>query len=309
MDLGRPAALNRSARLSDVASTTYHRPEARPVAPSVAVVRANDSAMTDTGQVTSSAAEFYDRFFVPALFSEWPSRVVSAADLTPGMQVLDVACGTGALTMHAAQAVRPGGDAVGVDLNPGMLSVARRKASTIAWHQAPAESLPFDDDAFDAVVSQFGLMFFADRKAALREMWRVLRPGGRLALAVWGPLEQAPGYAEVTLLLDRLFGEPIADLLRTPYSLGDANAFETLLADAGIPEVDVQQHPGRARFPSIRAWMECDVRGWTLSGRIDDSQFELLVSEAESSLRRFVLEGGLVDFPHPALIATAAKPR
>lgn len=263
--------------------------------------------MGDTGQVTSSAAEFYDQFFVPALFEEWAARVVSAARLAPGMRVVDVACGTGVLTLEAARAVSPGGAVVGVDLNPGMLDVARRKGDVSEWHEAAAESLPFEAATFDAVLSQFGLMFFADKEAALREMWRVLRPGGRLVTAVWGLLEDAPGYAAVTALLGRLFGDSLADLLRSPYSLGNPDEFRSLLVAAGVHEPDVRSVAGVARFASIRAWIECDIRGWTLADELDDAQFELLVSEAESELSRFVSADGSVEFAHPALIARATK--
>lgn len=263
--------------------------------------------MSDSGQLTSSAAEVYDEFFLPALFGAWPPRLIAAAQLGPGMRVVDVACGTGVLTIEAANAVRPGGTAVGLDPNPGMLAVARRKAPEIDWRQAPAEALPFDAAAFDAVLSQFGLMFFQDRRAAIREMWRVLRPGGRLAIAVWDSLENAPGYAAVTSLLARLFGEETAQLLRAPYALGDTRLLEDLLAASGVQEPQVLRVAGEARFPSIRSWIHTDVRGWTLSDELDDQQFELLVREAEKELQRFVTSEGSIRFDHPALIATARR--
>ncbi|UCH30308.1 MAG: methyltransferase domain-containing protein [Myxococcales bacterium] len=263
--------------------------------------------MGDTGQVTSSAAEFYEEFFVPALFGEWVPRVLAAADLSPGMRVADVACGTGLATLAAAEAVSPGGSAVGVDLNPGMLAVARRKAGDIEWHEAPAEALPFKEESFDAVVSQFGLMFFADKKAAISEMWRVLRPGGRLVVAVWGSLHDAPGYAAMTALLSSLFGDAISDLLKSPYSLGETDTLRGVFCEAGVDDLEIQRVAGQARFASVRAWVECDVRGWTLADKLDDDQFELLVAEAEKELHRFVAADGSVAFAHPALIASAVK--
>src|SRR5690606_14251013 len=104
----------------------------------------------------------------------------------------------------------------GLDRNEGMLAVARREAPGIEWRAGRAEALPFLDGAFDAVVSQFGLMFFEDRVAALREIWRVLRPGGRMALAVWDALDNIPGYAAMVVLRRRLFGDRIANELRAP---------------------------------------------------------------------------------------------
>jgi SAM-dependent methyltransferase len=264
--------------------------------------------MGESGQLTSSTAEVYDEFFLPALFAAWPPQLVAAARLRPGMRALDVACGTGVLTIEAASAVAPSGSAVGLDLNAGMLAVARRKAPEIDWREGAAEALPFGGAEFDAALSQFGLMFFQDAHEAIREMWRVLRPGGRLAIAVWDSLENTPGYLAVTRLLARLFGDETAELLRAPYTLGDTQLLETLLLESGVPEPNVLRAPGEARFPSIRSWMHTDVRGWTLSDRLDDRQFEHLVDEAESELAGFVTSDGSVQFDHPALIATARKP-
>jgi ubiquinone/menaquinone biosynthesis C-methylase UbiE len=257
--------------------------------------------------VISSAAEVYDEFFLPALFAAWPPELIAKARVGPGMRVVDVACGTGVLAIEAGKATGPGGSVVGVDLNPGMLMVARTKDPSIDWREASAEALPFDSDEFDAALCQFGLMFFQDRNAAIREMLRVLRPGGRLAIAVWDSLEKTPGYFAITQLLSRLFGDEIADLLRAPYVLGDADVLNRYLVESGIANPTVSHVAGEARFPSIRSWMHTDVRGWTLADKLDDEQFEHLVSEAEDELSDLVSADGSVRFDHPALIATAQK--
>lgn len=263
--------------------------------------------MGDSGQVTRTAAEVYDDLFPPALFNEWAPRVAKLAGLEAGMSVLDVACGTGVLSLVAAEIVGPAGSVVGLDLNPGMLEVAKRKAPHIDWHEAPAEAIPFEDATFDAVVSQFGLMFFQDKALAIREMMRVLRPGGNLAIAVWDSLENVTGYAGATRLLSRLFGDSAAESLRAPYSLGDTQELASLFSDADASGVSIQTVEGKARFPSIRYWMEADIRGWTLADVLDDEQFELLVSEAESELSPFVTAEGRVSFSSPAHIVTTTK--
>ena len=262
---------------------------------------------TTSGQVTRSAADVYEEFFVPALFREWAGRVASAAGITAGQHVLDVACGTGVPAREAAERAGTNGTVTGIDCNEGMLAVAGRVAPEIDWQYGLAETLPFDDGCFDAVVSQFGLMFFEDRAAALSEMWRVLRPGGRLAVAVWDALGRTPGYAAMTDLLQRLFGDAAADSIRAPYVLGDPKELQALFAAAGIPEARTETQNGTARFPSIEAWVHTDVKGWTLADMIDDAQYETLRQAAVQELSGFKQCDGTVAFRAPAHIVTATK--
>jgi ubiquinone/menaquinone biosynthesis C-methylase UbiE len=264
---------------------------------------------TLSGQVTRSAAEIYEEFFLPALFSEWAGPVSNAAQLAPGQKVLDVACGTGALACEAAKRVAPGDTVAGLDRNDGMLAVARRKAPAIDWRLGLAETPPFANESFDAVICQFGLMFFEVRGAALKEMWRVLRPGGVLAAAVWDTLEHAPGYDTMAALLQRLFGDRVAKELRARFMLGDVETLHTLLAQAGIMGATIATHVGTARFSSIDSWIQTDVRGWTLADLIDEAQHRLLLREAQTALRSFTLPDGTVAFDIAAHIVTARKAR
>ncbi|HKP24836.1 MAG TPA: methyltransferase domain-containing protein [Dongiaceae bacterium] len=256
------------------------------------------------GQVTRSAAEIYEEFFVPALFWQWAPVMADAVGIKAGQRVLDVACGTGAAAREAASR-----DALvtGLDRNEGMLALARRIAPSVEWKAGRAEQLPFTDGSFDAVVSQFGLMFFDDRPQALREMWRVLKPGGRLAVAVWDRLESSPGYAAMAALLKRLFGRRIAGELHAPFALGDPDALRDLFSQAGIGDPKVTAHAGTARFPSIESWVRTDVKGWTLADLIDDEQYGLLLREAAVALRSYSRADGIVMFDAPALIVTATR--
>jgi SAM-dependent methyltransferase len=261
----------------------------------------------ERGQVTRNAAEVYDQFFVPALFEPWAPRLTAAAALRPGQRVLDVACGTGVLACSMAKRVGPTGSVVGLDVNEGMLAAAKRKAPALEWRAARAEALPFAENSFDAVVSQFGLMFFADQRLSLQEMKRVLRRGGRLAVAVWDSLEHFEGYKELTALVERLHGEQAAAALRVPFSLGDPRLLSSLCVEAGITEVQVERQEGTARFPSLRAWLLTEVKGWVLADRLDDAEFEVLLKDGQESLRPFVAPDGTVVLRAPGYIITATK--
>src|SRR5688572_4157244 len=206
-----------------------------------------------------TAADVYEQLFVPAEFQEWAPRLIKAARVVGRQRVLDVACGTGVLAREAARVVGPGGYVAGLDLDGGMLRVAARVAPAIDWRQASAESLPFADASIDAVVSQFGLMFFRDRHAALLEMVRVLVPGGRMAVAVWDTLENTPAYARLVGLLGRFAGAEAAAALREPFALGDRHDLEALFGDIGVRDLKVATHVGSASFPSVRAMVEAEV--------------------------------------------------
>ncbi len=256
----------------------------------------------ERGQVASEAAEVYEEFFIPALFGQWPKVVLEQAQVTDGHRVLDVGCGTGVLARAAAE--RAGvGNVSAVDPNEGMLGVARRKGDSIEWHEGVAEDLPFDDATFDRVVSQFALMFFTEREKGLAEMRRVLRPGGRIAVATWTSLDGTPGYAAMVELLGALFGDAAAEALTAPFVLGDREELRGLLAEH-FDMVEVTTHDGVARFDSIEAWVHTDVRGWTLADMIDDDDYSLLLEEAARDLARFTNPDGSVEFAAPALIAT-----
>ena len=265
--------------------------------------------MSDTarGQVIASAAEVYEDVYVPALFQAWAPRMVDAARVAAGQRVVDVSCGTGVLARALAERVGANGHVAGLDVNDGMLAVARRRAPAIAWHRGAAEALPFATAEFDAVLCQFALMFFDDRAKALGEMHRVLRPGGRFAIAVWCSLDETPAYAAVVALLDGLFGPAAAASLRMPFVLGDAARAVSLVRAAGFDDVQIATHEGQARFPSVETWMHADVRGWTAADVIDDAGYARLLAEACCELARFVRPDGSVVFRCPAHIVTATR--
>jgi len=254
------------------------------------------------GQVNTDAARVYDEFFVPALFEQWPAHLLDVGSVDVGHRVLDVGCGTGVLAGESLGRVAPSGGVVGVDVNDGMLALAAAKLPSIEWVTAPAERLPFEDGSFDRVLSQFAMMFFEDRRAAVGEMRRIVRPGGQVVVATWASLEATPGYAAMVDLVDRVVGSAAADALTAPFVLGDEAVLGELLS-TNFGDVEVEVRDGVARFASIDAWVHTDVRGWTLSDLIDDELYAELLDTAGRELARFERPDGTIEFDAPAILA------
>jgi SAM-dependent methyltransferase len=191
-----------------------------------------------------------------------------------------------------------------------MLAVAAELAPHVEWREAKAESLPYPDESFDTVVSQFGLMFFSNRSQAIREMIRVLKPGGRMAVAVWDRLENSGAYPIEVELLQRLAGDAAADALRAPFVLGDTDALTALFEVSGVTAVGIQTEMGTARFPGIRTMVEADLRGWlpVMGVFLQDHQIRNILERAEPALADYVTRDGKVVFDAPAHIVTATRP-
>jgi ubiquinone/menaquinone biosynthesis C-methylase UbiE len=264
---------------------------------------------TTTPRAQIDAAETYESLFIPALFAEWAPRIVAAAQIRGGERVLDVACGTGVAAREALRLVAHGGSVAGVDSNGGMLEVARRLAPRVDWRQAAAEALPFGDGAFDVVLCQFGLMFFSDRTMALREMMRVLVPGGRVAILVWDQIDQAPAFATLAALLKQSAGQRAADALHAPFNLGDRSRLLETFAAAQIPSVAITTYRGKARYPSVRSLVEAELRGWlpVMGVDLSEDQIQSVLVASETALRPLAGAGGELCFDMSAHLATATR--
>lgn len=255
------------------------------------------------------AAQAYEALFVPALFAPWAPKVAAAARIQRNHKVLDVACGTGVLAREAHARAGSTGVVVGLDPDPGMLVVAAQLAPAVRWQEGVAESMPFADRSFDSVVSQFGLMFFADREMALREMLRVLTTGGRLVAAVWNTIAHMPAYALEVELLERFAGARAADAVRAPFVLGSHEHLLGMFEAAGASSIAITTETGTARFPSIRVMVEADLRGWlpVVGVILAEDQIGRILLEAEDAFAEYEDSEGTVSFTVSAHIATAEK--
>lgn len=259
----------------------------------------------DVSPEAIAGARAYEELHVPALFEEWADPVLDAAGVQPGSRVVDVACGTGVLARRARRRVGKDGRVVGVDPGPGMLAVAEKLDPGVDWKEGVAEALPLPDASFDAVVSQFGMMFFTDRHGAVREMLRVLDEGGRIAVAVWDALERHAAYAREVAILDEVAGRDAGDALRAPFVLGNADALGNVFEEAGVGHVRVDTRVGTARFPSIRTLVEADLRGWlpVMGVHLSEGKIQEILQSAEDRMSDLVTDEGVV-FDSPAHIVS-----
>lgn len=188
----------------------------------------------------AGAAENYERHFVPAIGTPVAERVLATARLAPGERVLDVACGTGIVARLAAEAVGPDGTVAGLDPTPGMVELARTVTPEgIEWHEAPAEAMPLPDASFDAVVCSQGLQFFEDKGRALREMRRVLAPGGRVAVGTPGPTP--PLFQAIDAALAAHVGTEASSFVHAVFSFHDPDEARALFEAAGFEDVATER--------------------------------------------------------------------
>jgi SAM-dependent methyltransferase len=209
-----------------------------------------------------SPAQIYESNVVPYMFRPFARELVARAAPQPGERVLDVACGTGVVARLVALLVGPTGSVTGLDLSPDMLAVARERAEAeglaITWREGNAATPPFEDGAFDLVLCHQGLQFFPDKPAALRELRRVLAPGGRALVSSWSPVATSP----VNQILDdaaikHLGFSPGA----IPFGLGGAARLGALLREGGFTEVAVAPVSLILRWPSYREFVRGAVVG------------------------------------------------
>lgn len=194
------------------------------------------------------AAPYYDTGWQKQL---WPAqqKLLDWAAIRPGENVLDISCGTGLVTLPAADSAAPGGTVHAIDLSEGMIEEARGRAmeaglDNIAFRAMDAESLDFPDLTFDVVICSLGLMYFPDPEKALRQMYRVLAPGGRAAALVWGRRNRC-GWAEIFPIVDRCVKSDVCPLF---FRLGTGSTLTAGLESAGFEAVQTERFSADLSF-------------------------------------------------------------
>ena len=220
-----------------------------------------------------SIPELYERHMVPLIFEPYAEDLAARLRGRRVSRVLEIAAGTGVVTRALARELPRAAAIVATDLNPAMLEQAAAvgAARPVEWRQADAMQLPFTDGAFDAVVCQFGIMFFPDRPKALAEMRRVLKPGGILHFSTWDRIEDNEIADAVTQALAQIFpSDPPRFMARTPHGYHDVDAIRRDVAAGGFaaaPRIDTIAARSRAPSAHIAALAYC--QGTPLSSEIE----------------------------------------
>ncbi len=249
------------------------------------------------------------------MFAPLCELLLERAQPKRGARALDVACGTGVVTRRLAAVMGPAGRIAGLDLSPGMIEVAEsvptNGAARIEWHVGSGLELPFGTGEFDLVTCQQGLQFFPDRGKGLDEMHRVLAPGGRVALAIWGPMDRAPLHRAVEQAVQRRTG---VSMYGTPFSLSDPTEVRSLVTGARFSVEVFDTIELRCRYTQPERWIEFNVQGAAAAipsvAALSPAERDALAHGLDEDLQPIVdsyVESGVVVVPLETVLVVARR--
>ena len=261
-----------------------------------------------------SIPRLYETYLVPLIFEPYAADLAERVRALKPSRVLEIAAGTGVVTRRMASVLPADTAIVATDLNQAMLDTAQTADTTrpVEWRQADAMNLPFPDAAFDAVVCQFGIMFFPDKAKALAEARRVLRPGGSLLFSAWDRIEDNEFADLVTQALAAMFpDDPPRFMARTPHGYHDRALIERDLERGGFtapPSIDTIAARSRAASPQIPAIAYC--QGTPLRSEIEARGATRLAEATDVSTAAIAARfgTGAVDSKIQAHVVTVAAP-
>lgn len=264
-------------------------------------------------QLNLDAAKRYQQIPVPTILGPAAHALVDKVKLKSGEMVLDVGCGTGAATRYAAKFVGPDGRVAGVDINSGMIEVAKSLSESagtpIDWHENSAFELPFEENTFDVALSAQTIQFLDDRVAALKEMQRVLRPKGQLAISVWCEVGHNPYFDALMKAVTNHLGTETASGLGAAFTLSKPSEIEELLVEAGLQKVEVEMCELSLKMPEVSKFTARHISATPISTGFSASSEPLqkdLVEEVAANLAMYQTETGAT-VPFRIQVAKAQK--
>ncbi len=267
----------------------------------------------------SETAPYWEkhRAVIREMFAPVTQALIEAAQVRRRMNVLDIATGPGEPALTIAEMLGTEGKVVGIDAVPEMVEAARREGQrrqlrNASFAVAQADTLPGQTNSFDAIVSRFGIMFFPSPGAAVREMLRVLRPGARMALAVWHFADRNPFHYVLSRIVDRYAASPpLAPDAPDAFRYAEPGKLGAIVAEAGAAGVAEQilEFSVRAPVSPEEFWVlrsEMSERLRSKLARIPQEQMNEVKRQAIEAFRGYFVNGA-VTMPAQVLIVTASK--
>ena len=260
-------------------------------------------------QLKGSGPEAYERYMLPIHCLTRAEDLLDRINLRARERVLDVACGTGVVSRYAASRVGFLGHVTGVELNPGMLEVARQISACydqIEFVEGSALELPVPDSQFDAVLCQQAIMFFPDRVKAVREMYRALKPGGRVGLNVWRTPEHNPTFGFLIQALEKHAGHDAADFMRSPFVMKRVAAMRAIFEDAGFADINVVIRVDTLRYPSVAHLVRFETLNIPNPEIQSDGMQKALTRQMDELVADYIDDEGVV-FPLQDYVVVASR--
>lgn len=269
--------------------------------------------MSPDGVPISRSVVAYDQELIPWLFKHWAEPFVGLMEPIGTSSILDLACGSGLIVRDLLNRLDAGGRIRGVDIDSEMLAYARSTVADprVSWHESDVESLPFDDESFDGVCCHQGLQFFPDPMAALIEVQRVLRPSGRLVVAVWGRLDHNPWPAALANAVRSLLGDTAGDSMLAVCRLGEPDDLAAIIEQAGFAQPAIHQLERTANHPNITQAINSQLAAMpsgSAVGDLDTDQRNKLSTKMSELLANHTSPTGELSVPSTSIFATATNP-
>jgi ubiquinone/menaquinone biosynthesis C-methylase UbiE len=267
----------------------------------------------ESWQIAGDSPAAYEEYLVPGIFKPWAETLVQLSSPSPESTILDVACGTGIVARRAAS--KAGNDALvtGLDINPQMLNkaseMAEKEGLEIEWKQGDAGELPFEDNHFDHLFCQQAVQFFPEPQQVLKEMQRVLKPGGTLALNILRSIHFNPAYKILADELENHTGATAGTMMRSPFPDWNQKTIRTMVAEAGFEDIQIHLEIISMRYPSPEEFLKREAASSPLAGEIETMDPETrkkLADDLNRSLEAYIDDRGVV-FPMETSMIIANK--
>ena len=260
-------------------------------------------------QLTDAGPGMYERYMVPIHCENRARNLLDRVHLQPREHVLDVACGSGIVARLAARRMGGLGKVVGVELNPAMLDVARHVTAyteSVEYLEGDAANLPVSDASFDCVLCQLAIMFFPDREASVREMYRASKPGGRVAVSVFRSVEFNPAFKHLVDALERHGGPAAAEFMRSPFIMESVSQMRGLFEQAGFTDIHVTNRIETLRYPSVAHFVRYETLNIADPKLHTRETQKALVVEMNTLVAAYVDDDGVV-FPAQDYVVVARR--